>query len=149
MSWRGLGTFPSPRSLTGMQGRGHCPLPYSPLGPQYCREKGQFTPNILLRRCCNLCCAHMQSRHVHILILRQTNTNRQRQTDKDKQTDNQPDRQTDNKQETNTTRSALPVMDRGYVTLVVVNVLLISIFPVEPNFYWRCPGQSTSRELSP
>ena len=96
MSWRGLGTFPRPRSLTGMQGRGHCPLPYSPLGPQYCREKGQFTPNILLRRCCNLCCSHMQSRHMHILILRQTNTNKQRQTDK--QTDRQPDRQTDRQQ---------------------------------------------------
>ena len=152
MSRRGLGLFPSPRSLVGLQGRGPCPLPYRPICPQYCREKGRFTPYLLLRRCCILCHSHMQSPPcVHLLGRRQT-----KQADKNKQTnkptDNQTDRQTEHKQRQknkNTKCLALPVLDRGQFTLAMVAALLISIFPVEPNLYWRFTGKAASRALSP
>ena len=92
MSWRGLGLFPSPRSLMGLQGRGPCPLPYRPICSTHCRDKGRFTPNpaaalhsVSFPRATPPC--------AHLLGRRQT-----KQTDKDKQankpTDNQTDRQT-------------------------------------------------------
>ena len=127
---------------------GNAPLPYSPLGYQCCRMKGQSPPT-LLRRYCTTCCHTCSPR----LYAHTGSTPDKNRTDKNKQTnkptDNQTNRQTDNKQQTDTIRSALPVMDRGYFTLVVVNVLLVDIFPVKPNFLWRRPGRSASRELSP
>ena len=149
MSWRGLGPFPSPRSLMGLHGRGPCPLPYRPICSTHCREKGRFTPNpaaalhsVSFPRAIPAMCA--------LTGLTPDKTNRQRQTDK--QTDRQPDRQTDkanrDKKNKNTRCLALPVWDRGHFTLPW-SLRLVSKLPVKPNLYWRFMGQAASRAISP